>query len=271
MKLEEFLADNKTKLGEIKYPIKKIKTTQDYVMVFLEEDKIMIPIESYFKYDLKNIKGLDDNLLNIFKEEEKILKAYRSCLRKLAVKDNTVKQIKDHLYKKELNTAEVNKIIDKLIEYNLLNDEKYCINKLNQYENSNISYKQIKTKLSKDGISDELIERYVINNSDKEYTKALHLADKYAKSLRNKSLRAKKQSIINKLVNLGFTLETSKNALDETVIDSDNELELLSKEYDKALKKYSKKYRDYELRQKIYASLLSKGFNTEDIKKILEV
>ena len=44
----------------------------------------------------------------------------------------------------------------------------------------------------------------------------------------------------------------------------------LSRDYsDKALKKYSKRCEGYELRQKIYGSLLSKGFNSDDIRKVL--
>lgn len=271
MKLEDFLNSKNIELGEIKYPIKKLKTGQDYVMIYLEEDKIMIPIETYFKYDLKNLKGLDDKLYNQFKEEEILLKAYRSCLRKLSSKDYTVKQIKDYLYKNELNKNDVDEIIDKLKTYNLLDDEKYCITKSNYYNNANNSFRQIRQKLLKDGISEELLDRYVREDYTKEYDKALNIATKYDKTIKNRSLRAKKQNIINKLVSSGFSLETSKNVLDELNISSDNEIELLRKEYNKAVNKYSKKYEDYELRQKVFAALLSKGFNTDDIKKILEV
>ena len=45
------------------------------------------------------------------------------------MKDHTVKQIREHLQKREIPVAEIDTIIKKLSDYDLLNDEKYCQNK----------------------------------------------------------------------------------------------------------------------------------------------
>ena len=268
MKLEEFLAENRIDTNrEIKYEIKKIKATQDYVLLFLEDDKIMISLENYFKYNVKSLNGLDEDLYQLFKQDEKLLKAYRGCLRKISTKDHTVKQIRDYLYKNELKKSEIEDIIKRLKEYGLLDDDKYCKGKISYYENSLYSARQIRMKLLKDGIDEELIDKYL--NDEDEYTKAFKLAEKYAKA-KGKSSKALKQSILMKLTGNGFSYENALKAVDSLNINNENELELLSKEYTKALNKYSRKYEDYDLRSHIYAYLLNKGFKSDDIKQAME-
>ncbi|MBR2533476.1 MAG: RecX family transcriptional regulator [Erysipelotrichaceae bacterium] len=271
MKVEDFLKKHPIEIIEEKHPISKIKIREDYVMLFLEEDKIMIPIESYFSYGLKDLKGLDDDLLNRLRNEEAYLKAYRSCLRKLSVKDYTVKQIKDHLGKMDLDDERRKEIIDKLISYGMLDDEKYAQNKIAYYDRSNLSTRQIREKLKKDGINEEIINSYLFKDEFREIEKAKNIADRYSKTIRNKSLAGKKQSILNRLVSSGYSYEISKNIVNELDLSRDNEIELLKKEYLKAKNKYGKKYSDYELKQRIYGSLLNKGFSSDDIKKVMEV
>ena len=268
MKLEDFLSENSIKTDkEIKYEIKKIKATEDYVMIFMEDEKIMISLEDYFKYGVKDLKGLDEELYEQFKQSEKLLKAYRGCLRKISTKDHTVKQIREYLYRYELNKPDIDSLIKRLKEYGFLDDEKYCTGKINYYQNSLYSLKQIRMKLLKDGISEELIDRHL--SSENEYDKALKLAQKYSKD-KNKSLKALKQNILVKLTGNGFSYENARKAVDSLDISNENELELLSKEYFKALKKYEKKYEDYDLRNHIYAYLLNKGFKSDDIRQVME-
>ena len=268
MKLEDFLSENKTDtVQDIKYSIKKIKATEDYVLVFLDDEKIMISLENYFKYNVKYLKGLDEKLYDTFRNEERLLKAYRGALRKISGKDHTIKQIREYLYRCELKKDEIDSLVKRLCDYGLLDDEKYCIGKISYYQNSLYSAKQIRMKLLKEGITEELIDKYL--NNDNEYEKVLKLAEKYSKD-KGRSSKALKQNILVKLTGNGFSYENAKKAVDSLNINNENELELLSREYAKALRKYEKKYEDYDLRNHIYAYLLNKGFRNEDIKEVME-
>lgn len=273
MKVEEFLKINKTQIKDIKYTITKTKQKQDCVLIYLDNDeKINVSIDAYFKYSISSLKGLDDNLYETLKNEERVLLAYNKTLRKLSIKDYTVKQIKDYLLKNsELSELEIKDIIDRFISYGLLDDDKYCENRINYLNKQLLSYKQIKTKLIKEGINSELIEKYLVINNDGEYEKALNLANKYASTIKNKSLNATKQTIMNKLINSGFSYDNAKSALNQLKLSNDSEIILLEKEYSKAIKKYSKKYEDYDLKQRVYAYLVNKGFKSEDIKSVMEV
>ncbi len=252
------------------YKIKRIITGNDMVKLYLEEDRISVSVEDYFRYGLKDRSSIDADTYRILKTNEKNLKAYQSCLRKLSMKDHTVKQIRDHLRKRELEKEEIDSIVDKLVSYDLLNDEKYCQNKAIYYNNQNLSYRQIRQKLKKDGISEEIIDRFLQKDDTKELQKIEKLVDKYERNIRNKSHIGTKNAIIGKLVNSGFSFSDSKEAADRIQIDEENEIKLLKKEYQKALSRYQKKCEGHELKQKIMQNLLQKGFGYDVIKEVME-
>ena len=271
MKPEDFLKQLKPyQIKECVYPIRRIKVSEDYVTVYLEEEKIMVSIETYFRYGLKDLKGLDDELYGILKKDEKYTKAYRSCLRKLSAKDHTVRQIEDHLRNMELEKQDRAAIIDRLKNYGLLDDEKYCVSRISWYSKNNLSSRQICQKLARDGIDEELIGKYVTVNSEEEARKAKAVAAKYSGSLKNRPLAAKKRMILNKLMASGFSYEIGRDAIADLELDADRDLELLEKEYRKIRRKYEKKYTDFELERHISAALYAKGFRMEDIRKVME-
>ena len=68
MKVEDFLKENNIQITDIKYPIKKIKTREDDVLIYLEQEKIVVSIENYFKYSLAKIKGLDEKTYVLLKD-----------------------------------------------------------------------------------------------------------------------------------------------------------------------------------------------------------
>ena len=185
------------------------------------------------------------------------------------MKDYSIFQMKEYLRKTDLSSKEKEEIIQNLISYGLLDDEKYCKNRISYLNDTNLSNKQIKIKLKKEGISLDLIDKYLTSDFKQEYDKALYIANKYLRSIHNKSYNATKSAIMMKLVNLGFNYEMCNEIVGKIEINDNNDSELLNKEYLKAYKKYSKKYEQYDLRNKMYAYLLSKGFKNEDIKKVM--
>ena len=218
MKLEDFLSDHQVKeVKEITHPFIKVKLRPDYVFIEMQDEKLMVSIEDYFSYKIKDLKGFDDELYAKLKENEKLLKAYRSCLRKLSSRDYTIRQ------------------------------------------------------LTKEGIDDKLIDDNLKYDRNREYLKAKNRAEKLVKTTHNKSLKALKQGILTRLAADGFSYELSNEIINELELSNDNEDELLQKEYNKALKKYAKRYEGYDLKQRLYASLMAKGFRSEDIRRILEV
>ena len=255
---------------EKSYPIKRIITGNDMAKLFLEDDRISVSVDDYFHYDLKNQQALDEETYRLLKEHEKVLKAYQSCLRKLSMKDHTVRQIREHLEKREIPGNDIDSMIKKLIDYDLLNDEKYCQNKIVHYDNDNLSYRQIRQKLKNEGISEQLITEHLKKDDSKEFEKACVLAEKYERSIRNKTAKMKKQAILSRLAGQGYSYEIASKAADALDLQEENEVELLNKEYLKAKRRYEKKYEGYDLKNHIVSYLLSKGFDYENIVKMTE-
>ena len=80
----------------------------------------------------------------------------------------------------------------------------------------------------------------------------------------------KKQAIISKLVAAGFSYDLVNRAVQSLGVRSENELELLKREYDKAFVRYAKKYEGHDLKQRVLTSLMQKGFDYDEIKELLE-
>ncbi len=252
------------------HSIKKIKVCDDHVLLILEDETIQVSDETYFECGLAGLKSLDRKLYDDLKDRERLFKAYKGALRKISVRDRTVKQIRDYLSKKQLEGLEKQKILDRLISMGLLNDENYVKGKISVFENSGMSYRKMKEKLKKDGIDEELIGRYLERDPERELDSAVKSAQKHASSLRNKTAYQMKQSVLAYLQRNGFSYDVSKTAAESLALQGENELELLQKEYARAASRYGRKYEGYELSQRIVSHLLNKGFSYEDIQTLRE-
>lgn len=276
---EESIRIYKEAIEEYKYSYTVSKTTlkDDCVTLLLKtsdgnEEKLTVDLDEYYNLGLRNASLISKLNYSILKELEVYALAYKYALRKLANRDYSIKEMKDTLrHKFELNDKQLDLIIDKLIDKHLLDDYRYALAKANSLKANLYSKKAMVNKLKKLGINNEIIEKCVIDDKDLELLNARKLANKYMHSINNKSLNAKKMAILNKLVSSGFTYETANEAI--SVLDFSNsileEKDILRKEANKALKKYSKKYEGTDLRNKIYMYLASKGFSYDNIYALI--
>ncbi len=239
-----------------------------------EEEKVYLTLDRYYELGLRKDTNLTAAQYDEIKENEPYVLAYRACLRRLANRDHTVKEMYDYLNKHfELPIKTSNEIIDKLSEKGLLDDYRYCVEKLEYYNNSLLSKKKMVQNLRKVGVPISIIEKLVLNqnSTDSELVKAKKLAEKYQNQIHNKSLKMKKQLILKKLINNGFDLEVAKEAVsllsfqDETF----EEKNLLRKEANKAKIRFERKYEGSTLRNRVFHSLVSKGFSVDAVYAIL--
>ena len=253
--------------------INKIKLKNDVVSLYLsnslkQSDKLYISVDDFYEYGLRIDNILNSEFLNFLKQRENYAKAYKSCIRRLSIKDYTKHQISKHLDTKfELNEESKNQILNKLESLNLLNDAEYTKSFIKRLNNRMMSYKAINKKLKEIGVTKDIIQdafnSIVVDDSvncDKK-------ANKYFYTVKGKSSNMKKQTIISKLVNDGFSLENAKNSVEKLDFSSDqiNDNKLIKKYATKAYNKYVGKYEGSELRNKIFQYLISKGFEYEYI------
>ena len=256
--------------NKVTHRIEKIRIKEDHILLFLTDEKLLISEEAYFRYHPEKEKVLSEEQYQLLKDEEKLLKAYRGCLRKISRKDHTIYQIRQYLAENGLNGSEQEELLSKLQRYGLLDDEKYCISRIAALEKMNQSSRQIRHKLEQEGISDELIGTHLQSDAREEYERARKQAEKLTVSAGKKSNKALKQKIFSRLLANGFSYETASDVLKELKFDERQEQEALQKEYLKIRKKYEKKYEGKELNNRIFVALASKGFSIDRIRRIME-
>ena len=118
-------------------------------------------------------------------------------------------------------------------------------------------------------IQDTLAESY---DFDTQLDTATYLAEKLVMTKYSRlPLKALKQKVTAHLTQKGFSYDISKLALSNLELESDleNESDLLQKELEKLLKKYSRKYDGYDLKQRVTNGLARKGFDFDIINREL--
>ena len=163
-------------------------------------------------------------------------------------------------------------VIDNLKKDNWLDDAKYAhaVINANLLSGDKGAY-ALKQKLIQKGIAasiidDELHQHDFTNLAE---TVAQKLLKKYQGKLPTKALHDK---ILQQLINKGFSYTEAKAAYQTLDIKEDEETQqkLLYKELDKQYRKYSKKYDEYELKQRLTQALARKGYDFSDIASALK-
>ncbi len=260
------------------YLICKTKLKDDYVVLELEnsyhsKEDLIVSLDDFYDYGLRKNDKMKIQVFDELKTKENEVLAYRACLRKLAIKDYTVKQMYDYLTKKyeTMPIGQINEIVDRLMQRQLLDDEKYARAHIAGLEAKLMSSAHIINLLRRDGVAPDVIEKVVVADEDRELKKCLKLAAKHQNSIKGKSYRYKKQLILKKLLNDGYAYEIAAAAIDGVDFSEDivNESEVIRKEAKKAKNRYAKSLTGTQLRNRVFHYLASKGFSSENIYAIL--
>lgn len=280
----DLFATNITKIYEdviesfaSEFIIEKIRLKDDIVTIYIESEdaseKVFVSSDTYLELGLRKGSHLTKDTYERIKKEEQYTVAYNKTLKKIAIKDFSERQIRDYLYANfELSLTQINSLIEKLKYYGFVDDDKYCFNKVNSYQNLLYSKKMMTKKLKEVGIDQEVIDKYVKTTKNEELLKAKKLSAKYNLMIHGKSLNSRKKTILKKLIDNGFSYDEANEAIGylDFSLYKIEENEVLKVEALKAKKKYSRKYTGRELRNHVYNSLASKGFELDKIYAVID-
>ncbi len=260
------------------YLLKDVRLYNDYVKLklengFKEKEDLIVSLDSFLNEGLRKGMQLQSSTYDRLKMKETSILAYVDCLKALARKDYTIKQMYDHIQKKydKIEIEDVNAVIERLLKQGLLNDEAYARSKIESFETKLFSYKHIFNSLRKDGVPIEIITKVLAQDEDRELKKAYKLALKYQNNYRQRSLKMQIVMLKRKLYEEGFTNEVIEMAIKDLDFSeaSFNEIENLRREAKKAKERYSKKLEGTQLRNRVYHYLASKGYSSDNIYTIL--
>ena len=235
--------------------------------------EIQVTLDDYVQYGLRKGITITKKQLQSFEEHIDSELLYQRCLRKLSLKDRTIYEMRKWLKETELaDDLEVNTLVGKLLQKGYLDDEKLCIEQILALSNSLYGPKQIITKLKQRGIKEDCILACMEQLKIKEYEYALIYATKALKQSQKSSVTKTKNTIRNKLMMRGYSNSTIEKVVSELDYSSNKENEnvLLEKLIQKAMKRYERKYRGYDLKTRIYRYCLTQGFHGEDISVLMD-
>ena len=250
--------------------ITKIKKLKNKVNVSLDNgSKLSIDNEvftNFYLYEGKELSKEEYKKIVEFNNSSKLL-TYALKLRSKALYSEY--KMREKLYAKEASKKSVDKVIKILKSYDLIDDKAYASDLVEYYNSLNYGENKIKTKLSDKGIFKEQIDKLRFPISV-EKRKANNLLPKLERKYSKYNASQKKQHIYNVYLQEGFSGDIASEMVSKIKEPNQkDELTKLKADYQKTKVRLERKYKGKELRQKVLASLLSKGYKMNDILKIL--
>lgn len=246
--------------------IQKLKNNK-YKIILENNDVINTYDDVILNNNLLFNKDISSELLNQINNQTIYYDCYNKVLKFIDKKLRCEKEISEYI--KKINPEYENKIIEKLKQINLINDENYVKSYISdRIFLSNDGPNKIREELLKYNIDESVIEENICK-IDKSiiYEKCKKIIDKKVKSNTKYSKFILNQKITSDLLNKGYELDMIREILnlydfcDNTII---------KKEYEKLFNKLSRKYKDKELYSQIKNKLYQKGFSYDEINNYIK-
>ena len=254
-----------------KFLIKSIKVYKDHVTLsFIKRGKVQISKEAYlssYLYEGKTISKKEiDKLLEI--TASSVLLNY--ALQLISKRHYSEKKLYEKLKAKENNKTAIGIVLSKLKSNNLIDDLALMEDLIAWDNERSFGKNKIIKHLKDQGISENIISKARFPVSI-ELKKAKGLLPKLDKKYAKYAFESKKKHIFSALISQGYEIEVAKQVIGLAKKDQPKkEKEKLTNDFLKIKRRYENKYEGYELKKRIYAALVNKGYKHSEIKAVLE-
>ena len=273
MKVYQEITDDFNK----EYTVSRLRVDDDYTRIYVTDNEtetaFVITTSDYFDLKIAQDQGITEQQYNLLTKLHAYAYGYRKAIKKLAYKDQSVREISELLDSiRHLDADGKRRIMKELTDSGYLNDEQLVKNEIETDQIKLIGRKKTEFNLLKRGIDRDLVEKY-INEIDEsfEVKRGMEKAQMLLKGIHDKSFRETVMNLKTKLIGAGYDSSTADEIIGRLELSADKETENgnLRQEYEKALRRYSRKYSGYELKQKLYSYLYGKGYSSDDIKHVI--
>ena len=251
--------------------VSKITWKGEKAIVHFSERKLELSINAFTEFRLYEGKSVSSSEMKKLVSYAKLDADYNYSLRLLSHKGYTEMELRQKLIAKGASEENRSKIVSMLKKQGFLDDEEYAKNYVEEaleikcYDSKKIFY-----ELANKGIREEIVKKIHIPKQ-KEKEAAERAFEAFLRRYSSLPKKKKKEKIQQALYQRGFGEETINELLNR-VPENDPKADeaLLRRELEKAITHYSRKYEGYDLRERIVAALLKKGYPYGEIKRLLE-
>ena len=253
-----------------KLTLTKIQKQKTKLKLFFSDSSILtvMPIIKE-QFNLYASKEIDEKTLDEIKEANEIEELFDLSIKRLIVQSYSPNKLKEYLLKKNKNKFAVDQVIKKLQKYQLLNEDEIITNVIEYCDSKHYGFNRIIKMLKDREISLNKINE-VIKDDTRERKEALEQTKRLVKRYKRKNTVNLKRSVYSALIRYGFDENIASLESSKVFNSSSNELNMLKLEYSKLLSRYQKKLKGKQLNDKIFKSLLTKGYRSIDISKIIK-
>jgi len=240
-----------------------------------EKSKVKIFPELIKQLKLKKGSIVNKDTYQKFEDEQKVVEAFEKCVKKIAFKDRTRKEIFDFLHEiGNLTATQMNDIVAKLESYGYIDDVRYTSSMIMNFQSLLVGQNKIIKSLRDKGIPYEMILKVLSEETrQNEYDRALMFAEKTKSSLHDMPLLAKKSKIRTRLISRGFEPPLATEIVNQLDYDMDETEEFIicQNEAAKLKERLDRKQLDpYKARQTLLRQLVNKGFRFETIQQVID-
>ncbi|GAA3024078.1 recombination regulator RecX [Tetragenococcus solitarius] len=257
------------------YTVKSIRKLKGifYQVVIDTDEKIKVSEDLLVRFRLLKGSELTAEKLAEVKEQASYDYGLQEALNYISYQLRTEKETRTYLQKKEVPLEDRHKIVARLKELGVINDQTYAKSYVRtQIRLSDKGPSSLRQQLIKKGVKEAFIsEAMELYTPELQAEIAGRTAAKGLKKIRGKSYRETIQKLRLNLIKKGFNSDVVQQAIDQLdyEIDETKEWEILQKEGQKLLQKDHTKdlaKRKMKIKQKLY----QKGFPTDLIQQFID-
>lgn len=186
----------------------KTKNNPNVFVVSTEIGEFILHSDAIVKFGV-NIGEIDNETFDKSLQESAEIIAMNITMKYISSKVKTEKQIKDYLYKKEFERPIIDKVIDKLKEYKIIDDKMYA--EMYIRSNANFSKNKIKQKLHSFGVKNDMVED--VTNDFDDIESCRYNAQKFMRNKENTKENIEK--LIRRLSYMGFNWDAINSVVNQ--------------------------------------------------------
>lgn len=188
-----------------------VKTAGRYNVFVDEEYSFSLDELQLVELGLKRGQELDEESLKKYKEVSNFGKNYLRALDLISRRIRSEKEIRDYAFRKKWSNENTEKVIERLYQYNYLDDEKFAKSFVESRSSRAISVKKLKIDLFQKGISQSIIEKVLSENESFDENESIRKLIEKKRTYYNDD-----KKLIKYLMSKGFLYDDIKRCMNET-------------------------------------------------------